>query len=121
MVSAFAIHFCIFTVFIFGPKFYKDVYHFQLSKNRWYAIVPMLTPCIGAPISGLLVQLLSKKLPFATSMKIVHTFGNLIPSLTFFLLAFLPDLEVLNAMIILAVTFTVFARLIPWYKIHEGS
>lgn len=113
MVPAFITHFCQFAVFTMGPKFYKDVYHFQLSKNRWYAIVPMLTPCIGAPISGLLVQMISKKLSFSVSMKIVHTFGNLIPCITFFLIAFVPDLEVLHAMIILAVTFTVFARLVP--------
>lgn len=105
MISAFAIHFCIFTVFTFGPKFYKDVYEFQLSKNRWYSIGPTLTPIFGAPLSGFLLQLMNKKLKFNLSMKIVHTFGNLIPMSMFFLLAFLPNLDVVHAMNILTVTF----------------
>lgn len=105
MVSAFAIHFCIFTVFIFGPKFYKDVYHFQLSKNRWYSIGPTLTPILGAPLSGFVLQMISKRFKFATSMKIVHSLGNLMPMSMFFLLAFLPNLDVVHAMYILTVTF----------------
>lgn len=99
------IHFCIFTVFTFGPKFYKDVYHFQLSKNRWYAIGPMLTPAFGAPFSGVLVQLINRVLPFGISIKIVHTMGNLIPVCLFFSIAFWPNLQVFQAMITLTVAF----------------
>lgn len=53
MISSFCIHTAQFTVFVFGPKFYQDVYGLELSENRWFSVGPMLAAVAGAPIGGL--------------------------------------------------------------------
>lgn len=52
MISSFCIHIAQFTVFVFGPKFYQDVYDLKLSENRWFSVGPMLAAVVGAPIGG---------------------------------------------------------------------
>lgn len=77
----------------------------NLSKNRWFSVMPMLCAVGGAPVGGILVDLLRRRFSLQLSMKITHSIGILTAAGSILVVGLVPNLPFPAVVALLALTF----------------